>query len=121
MARFYQMLLNGGELDGVRVLSPESIARARTRSSLPGETERDTGFPSFRAFGFSLGGNEFSLWGGEHSTVRTFGHNGWATNAAFADPDRELVCVIFNNLMLPDDANFERLTPLCALAFEACE
>jgi len=40
-ARFCQMLLNGGELEGVRVLSPKTIA-LMTSDQLPATTERHT-------------------------------------------------------------------------------
>ncbi|MBI5876625.1 MAG: beta-lactamase family protein [Chloroflexi bacterium] len=121
LARFYQMLLNDGELEGRCVLAPESIARARKPSTLPGEREQDTNELSHRAFGFSLGGHAQSLWGGEASGPTTFGHNGWATNASFADPERGLVCIILNNLMLDDEANNRRLRALTDLVFAACE
>ena len=39
LARFYQMLLNGGQLNGVRVISAAAIAGAR-RPSSDGETDR---------------------------------------------------------------------------------
>jgi CubicO group peptidase (beta-lactamase class C family) len=40
-ARFCQMLLNGGELNGVRILSPKTIA-LMTSDQLPPNTERHT-------------------------------------------------------------------------------
>jgi CubicO group peptidase (beta-lactamase class C family) len=40
-ARFCQMLLNGGELDGARILSPKTIA-LMTSDQLPASTERHT-------------------------------------------------------------------------------
>jgi CubicO group peptidase (beta-lactamase class C family) len=40
-ARFSQMLLNGGELDGVRILSPKTIA-LMTSDQLPANVERHT-------------------------------------------------------------------------------
>jgi len=40
-ARFCQMLLNGGELDGVRILSPKTIA-LMTSDQLPANVERHT-------------------------------------------------------------------------------
>jgi CubicO group peptidase (beta-lactamase class C family) len=40
-ARFCQMLLNGGELDGVRVLAPKTIA-LMTSDQLPATVERHT-------------------------------------------------------------------------------
>jgi CubicO group peptidase (beta-lactamase class C family) len=34
MSRLYSLLVNGGELDGIRLLQPETIARARQQRSL---------------------------------------------------------------------------------------
>ena len=38
-ARFCQMMLNGGELDGVRILSPKTVA-LMTSDQIPASTER---------------------------------------------------------------------------------
>jgi CubicO group peptidase (beta-lactamase class C family) len=119
--RFYQMLLNGGELDRVRVLAPASIAQARMRSSRPGERERDHHKLSYRAHGFNLGGHADSSWGGEKSSPTTFGYNGNASNAAWADPERNLVCVILNNGLLPDEANDRRIGEISSLVLAACD
>jgi CubicO group peptidase (beta-lactamase class C family) len=121
MARFYQMLLNGGELDGARVLSPESILRSRTPSNLPGERERDSGEPSGRSYGFDLGYHGRRVWGGEQVNATTFGHNGWGTNATWADPERDALCVILNNGMQDDPLNDQRLRAICDLVLAACD
>jgi hypothetical protein len=67
--RFCQMLLNGGELDGVRILAPASVAQM-TRSSLP---------PNVK-----FAGNDASVMGPEHGTswglglaVRTDPESSW--------------------------------------------
>ncbi|MCA1552949.1 MAG: beta-lactamase family protein [Chloroflexi bacterium] len=121
MARFYQMLLNGGELDGARVLSAESIVRARTPSNLPNEVERDSGSPSHRSYGFDLAHHGARMWGDERVSATTFGHNGWATNATWADPERGVLCIILNNGMQNDIVNFERLRALSEQVLIACD
>lgn len=55
LARFYQMLLQGGELDGVRVLSPAAIAQA-SRPSSDGQADRLLHLPVRWSQGFQLGG-----------------------------------------------------------------
>src|SRR5581483_8641484 len=55
LARFYQALLNGGELDGVRVLEPATIEQA-VRPSSDGETDRLLHLPIRWSQGFQLGG-----------------------------------------------------------------
>jgi CubicO group peptidase (beta-lactamase class C family) len=120
MARFYQMMLNAGELDGKRVLKADSIERARTPSYKPGERDLEWNQPAHFGHGLHLGGHADSIWGGTRSTERTFGHDGWATNASWADLDRGVLCVILNNGMLPDAENNARLRAVCDLVLDAC-
>jgi CubicO group peptidase (beta-lactamase class C family) len=120
MARFYQMMLNDGELDGKRVLTAESIERARTPSYKPGERDLEWNQPAHFGHGLHLGGYADSIWGGTRSSERTFGHDGWATNASWADLDRGVLCVILNNGMLPDAENNARLRAVCDLVLDAC-
>lgn len=117
LGRFYQMLLNGGELDGVRVLQAETVACARASSCLPDECERDNGLPAHRAHGFELGGYAGCIWGKSRPT--TFGHNGFGSNASWADPETGLVCVILNNGVLPEQKNDERLRQICETLWAA--
>jgi CubicO group peptidase (beta-lactamase class C family) len=120
MARFYQMMLNGGEWDGKRVLKPESIAQARKPSYTAGERDLEWNQPAHFGHGLHLGGYDESIWGGTRSTERTFGHNGWATNVSWADLDRDVLCIILNNGMLPDVENEARLRAVCDLVMDAC-
>jgi CubicO group peptidase (beta-lactamase class C family) len=87
MARFYMTLANGGELGGVRILKPETVAAA-TAIAVDGEVDRAIGVPVRRGTGFNLGGlpgvpNSM----GETATVRTFGHGGAGTSICWSDPD----------------------------------
>lgn len=121
MACFYQMMLNGGELDGKRVLNPKSIAQARTPTYVAGERDLQWNLPAHFGHGLHLGGFDYSLWGGTRSSERTFGHNGWATNVSFADIDRDMVAVILNNGMQPDLENLVRLREVTELVMDACQ
>ena len=62
-ARFAQMLLNGGELEGVRILSPKTIA-LMTSDQLPANVERHT--PVAMALGpfGPVAGNGHQFWPG---------------------------------------------------------
>ena len=81
LARIYGALACGGELDGVRVLSPESIERARTEQSrgpdevLIVETRFGLGF-MMSVPGSTMGPNN-----------RAFGHPGAGGSLGFADPE----------------------------------
>src|SRR6266853_2988144 len=73
VARFCQMILNGGELDGRRYISPESLKQMTTRQT-PESLKESYGF------GWSAGGG-------------TIGHGGaYATNMTI-DPERGLITV----------------------------
>jgi CubicO group peptidase (beta-lactamase class C family) len=94
MARFYQMLLQGGELDGVRLLSPATITQARQPAG-DGETDRLLGLTIRWSQGFQLGGPG-PVPGrprpmGRISSPDAFGHNGSNCCIGWADPGRRLV------------------------------
>jgi CubicO group peptidase (beta-lactamase class C family) len=95
LARLYQALLNGGELDGVRVLRPETVAEAR-RPSSEGEQDRYLKLPVRWAQGFQLAGQRpgsTRLGGGRQpmgtlASPAAFGHNGSYVCIGWADPER---------------------------------
>jgi CubicO group peptidase (beta-lactamase class C family) len=87
MSRFFQLLLNGGELDGVRIFKPLTIRRA----VLDADTIRFDGtmiVPMRYSAGFMLGSSPVSLWG--PFTPSVFGHFGFINIMNWADPDRGL-------------------------------
>jgi CubicO group peptidase (beta-lactamase class C family) len=96
LARFYQAMLRGGELDGVRVLQAATIEQAR-RPSSDGERDRFLRLAIRWSQGFQLGGpsQEPSAHRpmGQLSSPQTFGHNGSNCCIAWADPARQLVFV----------------------------
>ena len=63
VARFYQMLLNGGQFDGRRYLSQAAVEQLTSRQTPP---ELNVGY----GFGFSVGGDSFGH-GGAYSTNTT--------------------------------------------------
>jgi CubicO group peptidase (beta-lactamase class C family) len=93
VARFYQALLRGGELDGVRVLRPGTIAEA-ARPSSDGELDQFLKLRIRWSHGFQLGGpvpgRVTSHPMGDSSGRETFGHNGSNACVAWADPARRL-------------------------------
>jgi CubicO group peptidase (beta-lactamase class C family) len=95
LARFYQMLLRGGELDGVRVLAPATVEQARQPSS-DGQTDRLLRRPIRWSQGFQLGGQ--GPLGGRSSPY-AFGHNGSNCCIGWADPGRQLVFAYVTNLL----------------------
>lgn len=97
LARFYQMMLDGGQIGGARILSPDTVAEA-TRVSADGETDRVLNRPVRRAHGFVLGHPGQQTPMGRLASTRAFGHagSGSACNA-WADPACDVVFVYLTN------------------------
>jgi len=109
--RFAQMLLNGGELDGVRVLSTKTMELMRQNhlppnipSIAPGSTA--TGY----GLGVSVTLNVAAL--GRLNSVGSFGWSGAATTTFSVDPEENLTYVIMAQLMPNDSALMQRIETL---------
>jgi CubicO group peptidase (beta-lactamase class C family) len=87
LARFFELLRRGGELDGVRVLEPRTLRRALTEQSYL-EVDYSLGFPTRFSYGFMLGGKILSLYGPD--TQMAFGHLGFVNILGWADPERAI-------------------------------
>jgi CubicO group peptidase (beta-lactamase class C family) len=118
LARFYAMLAAGGTLDGVRILSPESVERA-TAVQVEVERDRSLGIPMRWALGFHLGGNRVDLFGYDTSP-RAFGHGGHGSCVAWADPDVRLAVAIVTNGLRSPASHALRVATLSAAVRKAC-
>jgi CubicO group peptidase (beta-lactamase class C family) len=87
LSRFYQLLLNRGELDGVRIFERRTVQRAISEQSYF-EFDFSLALPFRYSLGFMLGGQWISLYGPD--TEHTFGHIGFTNIISWADPDRQL-------------------------------
>nr|WP_051163001.1 serine hydrolase domain-containing protein [Nocardia transvalensis] len=97
LSRFYEILTRGGELDGVRILSPDTLRDAvRPAPRIPGAAGRVS-----RA-GFELGGRRSKF--GAH-TRSHFGRSGLTTQYGWADPERGLSGAILTSGKAATDAN----------------
>ena len=94
LSRFYEILRRGGEMDGVRMMSPETLRQALVEQ---GKFQPDfTLGVNFRfGFGFMQGGKRVSLFGPD--TVRAFGHLGFINIAGWADPQRALSAAVMTS------------------------
>jgi CubicO group peptidase (beta-lactamase class C family) len=96
-ARFWAMLAQGGELDGVRLLSKELVATLNTPRANSEE-------PDPVMFGFPIPITVGGYWfGGEHPPVcsvrnpRAICHPGQGGSIGWADPDAQLAVAICHN------------------------
>jgi CubicO group peptidase (beta-lactamase class C family) len=93
LAVFAQMLLNGGEYGGVRILRPETVARWTT----PGFVR------SSRALGWDTPSRNSSA--GRYFGPRSFGHTGYTGTSIWIDPERGLFVILLTNRVNPTSEN----------------
>ena len=109
--RFARMLLNGGELDGVRILRPETV-RLMATNHLPA-TVRDSSFLTGKGqVGFGI---DFAV---RHSppksaaemngVVGEFFWDGAASTLFWVDPANQLTAVLFTQVV-PFDSRFHKI------------
>lgn len=91
LARMYQSLARGGELDGVRLVRPETLAQAT-------HVEEALGFDQVTIFRmrWRLGYHRVATLRGVPK--RAFGHFGWGGSGAWADPTRQLSMAFVTNV-----------------------
>ena len=111
-ARFGQMLLNGGELDGVRILGRKTVEMMLGNHTVNLRTPIEGGFHWGLGVAVYHGRDSFPLI----RSVGTYGWGGAAGTNYIADPKEELVCVcltqVLNAGMMPNNnysETFQRL------------
>jgi len=126
-ARFCQMMLNGGELDGVRILSPKTVA-LMTSDQLPPATERHTAVATLlNAFGPTPEmGTSFGLGfavrtdPGRNPVPGSVGDFSWAgiTGTYFwVDPKEKLIAVLM--MQVPQGTNVPYWRQTRTLVYQA--
>jgi uncharacterized protein YbbC (DUF1343 family) len=101
LARFCRMLLAGGELEGVRILSRESVAEM-TRPQNDGSDRRGLGWDIDSRFSAPRG-----RW---FPAGASFGHTGWTGTSVWIDPGAKAFLIFFSNRVHPDGKG--NVTPL---------
>lgn len=104
--RFIQMVLNGGELGGVRLLSPTTVDYMRQNHLPGGQSIKDMGISSFseereEGTGFGLGFSVVTDPVATHAPVSmgTFSWGGAASTYFWIDPVEDIVAVFMTQLM----------------------
>jgi len=109
MAAFYQMMLNGGRLAGVRLLSPRTVQYV-TRDFTGDMVDSYMGMPMHRGLGPHLRGASDTIRGlGSLASPRTFGHGGVGSSYCWGDPDSGVSFAYLTNSRVPDPWHSARL------------
>ena len=99
LAKLYQMFLNGGEMNGLRLLKPETLNYFTAYQS---EFSR-------RGLGFDKpekdNATSSSPYPSKSVSSLTFGHTGFTGICVWADPKYDLLYIFFSNRVCPDGEN----------------
>jgi uncharacterized protein YbbC (DUF1343 family)/CubicO group peptidase (beta-lactamase class C family) len=102
LARFAQMMLNGGELDGVRLFSPLTVTKFTEPQSPPDQA-------ILRGLGWDIdspqSGNR-----GELFPIGSYGHTGFTGTSIWIDPSTKTYVILLANSVHPDQR--PALTPV---------
>ncbi len=109
MAALYQMMLNGGELNGTRLVSPRMLQYA-IRNHTGDRIDEFMGMPMHRGLGPHLRGTTENVRGlGGFASPRAFGHGGVGTSYCWGDPDSGVSFAYITNNRIPDPWHSKRL------------
>jgi CubicO group peptidase (beta-lactamase class C family) len=119
MAAFYQMLAQGGVLNGVRVLSPRMIEFV-TRNFTGERVDEYMGIPMHRGIGpHSRGETAVARGLGTIAHPRTYGHGGVGSSYCWADPESGLSFAFFSNCRQTNEWHDARMDVLSTMAHTA--
>jgi CubicO group peptidase (beta-lactamase class C family) len=94
LARYCQMMLNGGVLDGVRILSPVTVNRMIHIPKTEAEAKRGYGWVV----------KDGQSWvGGDLLPDLGYGHTGYTGTSIWADPATQTFVIILTNRVHPTD------------------
>jgi beta-N-acetylhexosaminidase len=103
LALLYQLLLNGGTLNGIRLFKPETIALFTAYGS---DISR-------RGLGFDKPEKDNATRKEPYpclsASPQTFGHTGFTGTCVWADPSRNLLFIFLSNRVCPEGGNNQKL------------
>ena len=94
LARFCQMLLQHGRLNGVEIFLPETVASMTSPQSPDGK-------PNIRGFGWDIQSTYSSVKGSFFSAT-SYGHTGYTGTSLWIDPETQTFLIILTNRVHPD-------------------
>jgi CubicO group peptidase (beta-lactamase class C family) len=102
-ARFCQLMQGGGELDGVRLLSPATV-RAMTSNQLAvmGQVPEEDRRCRPWGLGWRLNWHDHADTFGDLLSPRSYGHWGATGTLCWVDPEAEVFCILFTTAPLDE-------------------
>ena len=94
LARFAQMMLNGGELDGVRLFNPLTVEKFTEPQTPPDQ-------PILRGLGWDID-SPYSSNRGELFPIGGYGHTGFTGTSLWIDPSTRSYVILLANSVHPD-------------------
>ncbi len=130
LSRFAEMLRRGGELEGVRILSPRTVQMARQvwTGDFPNELYRAVHLrmgweemPAYMGLGFNVRGTKI----GHHqlgtlTSPETFGNYGAGSALFWVDPALDVSFACLTAGVMTQAANIERFQKLSDIVVSAC-
>jgi len=94
LARFCQMFLQLGSLNGVEILRPDTVALMTSPQSPDGK-------PNIRGFGWDIQ-STYSSAKGSFFSAKSYGHTGYTGTSLWIDPETQTFLIILTNRVHPD-------------------
>ncbi len=94
LARFAQMMVNGGALEGVRLFSPLTVAKFTEPQSPPDQ-------PILRGLGWDID-SQYSGNRGELFPIGSYGHTGFTGTSIWIDPSTKTYVILLANSVHPN-------------------
>jgi uncharacterized protein YbbC (DUF1343 family)/CubicO group peptidase (beta-lactamase class C family) len=94
LARFAQMMLNGGELDGVRLFNPLTVEKFTEPQTPPDQS-------ILRGLGWDID-SPYSSNRGELFPIGSYGHTGFTGTSIWIDPSTKSYVILLANSVHPD-------------------
>ncbi len=121
MAALYQMMVNGGRLNGTRLFSRRLIEFV-TRNHTADMVDTGMGIPMHRGLGVHVRGTTETIRGlGTLASPRTFGHGGVGSSYCWGDPESGVSFAYLTNSRIPDPWHSRRLDLVANLVHSAID
>lgn len=115
LARYCRMLMRGGELDGVRILKPETVKLFTEPHEVPAglavsPAKREPPRKLLRSYGWDVDTSFSAQRGDGFPRGEGFGHTGFTGTSIWVDPRSQTAVIVLTNRVHPDDkGNVTRL------------